>query len=150
MLNFTQNFPSVVGAIYDMRKSYDDVFYVVGCLYLIDAFLFGSIVYLQRRRQQFGGLRPDYNEIAGVVGHGTTQTFKITGNRSFSKGSLGDLANGEAGDGHKTGSGREGAPISPDPFAQQPPPGYNSFCKGEPTHPLAPTFQSSQNYSSLQ
>ena len=46
-----------------------------------------------------------------------------------------------------TGSGREGAPISPDPFA---PPAYNSFRKGEPTHPLAPTFQSSQNYSSLQ
>ena len=130
-----------------MRKSYDDVFYVVGCLYLIDAFLFGSIVYLQRRRQQFGGLRPDYNEIAGVVGHGTTQTFKITGNRSFSKGSLGDLANGETGDGHMTGSGREGAPISPDPFA---PPAYNSFSKGEPTHPLASTFQSCQNYSSLQ
>ena len=140
-------FPPISGAIYDMHKSYDDVFYVVGCLYLIDAFLFGSIVYLQRRRQQFGGLRPDYNEIAGVVGHGTTQTFKITGNRSFSKGSLGDLANGETGDGHMTGSGREGAPISPDPFA---PPAYNSFSKGEPTHPLDPTFQSSQNYSSLQ
>ena len=31
-------------------------------------------------------LRPDYNEIAGVVGHGTTQTFKITGTDPSVKG----------------------------------------------------------------
>ncbi len=136
-----------------MRKSYDDVFYVVGCLYLADCALFGGIVYLQRRREQFGGLHPDYNEIAGVVGgHGTTtQTFKITGNRSLSKGSLGDLANGEAapggdGGGYMTGGAKEGAPISPDPFAHA---GYNTY-KGEPTHPLAPSYHSSQNYNSLQ
>ena len=123
-----------------------------------------------------GSIHPDYNEIAGVVGNThTTQTFKITGNRSFSKGSLGDLANGEAGEGHVTGSGRgELAPISPDPYAHVQQGigggygsgggggnfgggggvggggGYNSFKPGEPKHPLAPSFQSSQNYNSLQ
>ena len=51
------------GAIYDLRKSYDDVFYVVGCLYLIDALLFASIVYLQKRRAQYGGTY-GYNTIA--------------------------------------------------------------------------------------
>ena len=122
------------------------MFYVVGCLYLVDSVMFSSIVYLQKRRAHFGGLHPDYNEIAGVVGHGTTQTVKITGNRSLSKGSLGDLANGEAGDGHMTGSGREGAPLSPDPYA---PAAYNSI-KGEPTHPLAASYHSSKNYNSLQ
>ena len=141
---------NVSGAIYDLRKSYDDVFYVVGCLYLADTVLFGSIVYLQKRRAQFGGLHPDYNEIGGVVGQGTTQTFKITGNRSLSKGSLGDLAAaGEPGDGHVTGSGHhEGAPLSPvDHYAA--PPAYNTY-NTQPTHPLAPNYHSSQNYNSLQ
>lgn len=134
------------GAIYDLRQSYDDVFYVVGCLYAIDAVIFAGIVYLQQRREKYGGLYPaDYDEIAG----NTTQTFKIHGMHSMSKGSL---ANGEPGPLEGGMKPADGGIMSPDPYAppSYPPPSYNSMNNKGDTHPLAPQFHSSQNYNSLQ
>jgi len=76
--------PFFSGAIYDYRKSYDDVFYVVGALYVIDVVIFAAIPFVKRRRERMEA-KTDYNEITGIVGD--KQTFKIT-NRSVSKGSL--------------------------------------------------------------
>lgn len=39
------------GAIYDIRHNYDDVFYVVGAVFVIDAVLFGGIVVLQKWKE---------------------------------------------------------------------------------------------------
>ncbi len=131
----------ISGAIYDWRHSYDDVFYILGVLYAIDAGIFGLIAWMSRRRASFGGsLRQNYDEIGG---QNTTQTFKITGMRSVSKSSL---ANGDAGDlgqGHMTGRS-EGAPLSPDSYAPQ----YSSMAKDPDSHPLAqpPQFTGGQGY----
>ncbi len=82
------------GAIYDLRKSYDDVFYVVGAIYVVDAFIFAGIPLMDKYREA-RGLKPGpspYEDIdAAAIGE-HTQTFRIT-KRSLSKSSL---VNGEA------------------------------------------------------
>ena len=45
-------FSSFEGAVYDMRHSYTDVFFVVGCVYLVDTAVFGAIPIIQRRRER--------------------------------------------------------------------------------------------------
>lgn len=79
--------PSFSGAIYDFRKSYDDVFYVVGVLYLIDAAFFAGVPFLKNRR--LARERMESNEFTGIVGEQHKQTFRIT-KRSISKSSLVD------------------------------------------------------------
>lgn len=76
-----------LGFIYDFRKSYDDVFWVVGGVYVIDVVLFASIPWIKWRRERNEASKLDYNEIAGVVGQ-HRQTFKI--GKSHSKSSLKD------------------------------------------------------------
>ena len=85
------------GAIYDFRKSYDDVFYVVGVLYLIDAAFFAAIPFIKNRRL---AREREANELTGIVSEEHKQTFRIT-KRSISKNSLGD---GDAGVASEYGS----------------------------------------------
>ncbi len=75
----------ISGFIFDFRESYDDVFVTIGCVYILDTFLFAMIAYLQHKRAR-QAKQLDYNEISGIVG--SKQTFKISTKRSVSKSSL--------------------------------------------------------------
>ena len=75
-----------------MRKSYDDVFYVVGALYFINTVIFGAIPLMDRYRRSRKKL--DYNEIAGAVDQ-HKQTFRII-KRSVSGNSVGNTEETEA------------------------------------------------------
>ena len=65
---------SALGAVYDLRHSYDDVFYVVGVLYVIDAFVFGAIPIIKRYRSHVEKL--NYTDIDSSEYH--RQTFRIS------------------------------------------------------------------------
>ena len=81
--------------IYDWRRSYDDVFYVVGVLYVIDAFIFAAIPFLDRYQERHGlGIFAEKDANGGQY---TQQTFRIT------KGSLStsSLVHGDQADGVK-------------------------------------------------
>lgn len=72
------------GTIYDFRKNYDDVFYVTGAVYILDAIMFASIPLVGYYRRKHAPAS-DYNEIQGLDYSKTT--LKIT-NRELSKNSL--------------------------------------------------------------
>jgi hypothetical protein len=84
----------IAGAIYDIRQLYDDVFYVVGALYVLDAIIFACIPALDWWRRYTG--QTTYDDIAGL---GTasagqqTHTVKVP-QRSVSRGSLANEADG--------------------------------------------------------
>lgn len=65
------------GAVYDFRKQYDDVFYVIGCIYVVDAILFALIPILQNRRRRRNAAMGNFNEFTGIIGTEHKQTFKI-------------------------------------------------------------------------
>ena len=73
----------VLGAVYDLRHSYDDVFYVVGVLYVIDAFVFGAIPMVKRYRSYID--KKNYADIDSSEYH--RQTFRIS-KQSLSQSSL--------------------------------------------------------------
>ncbi|ELT90070.1 hypothetical protein CAPTEDRAFT_218721 [Capitella teleta] len=85
--------PFFSGAIFDIRKSYDDVFFVVGALYMINTFIFALIPYFGWRRRRKQQESESYTEIHGMVATNYRETYKISSMRSLSKGSL---ANGDA------------------------------------------------------
>ena len=78
------DYACISGFIYDFRKSYDDVFYVVGCLYIIDTVVFALIPILKKRRERRE--RTECNEFSGIISN--KQTFRISTKRSVSKSSL--------------------------------------------------------------
>ena len=138
-------FISLSGAIYDYRKSYDDVFYVVGALYVIDAVIFASIPFVDKYRKRSGKL--NYADIPGGVGQqNETQTFRIT--KSVSKSSLvnGDADGNVAVDGYGTGSSADRARSVP---PQRPPqPQLRRPTEDSPLNPFRESYgrETSQPY----
>lgn len=96
--------------MYDIRKSYNDVFIVDGFLYLANTLIFVAIPYFQRKRSYT--MRSDYNQIVGMTSssaqqHMSMRTVKVQ------RGSLGDdddvvsAPNGNYGD-YGTTNGKTG------------------------------------------
>ena len=82
----------ITGAVYDIREKYDDVFYVVGALYMVDAIIFAAIPGLEWWRRYTG--QSTYDDIAGMgAGAGQTHTVKVP-QRSISKNSLANETEG--------------------------------------------------------
>ena len=73
------------GAIFDIRGLYDDVFYVVGALYVLDGIIFAAIPGLEWWRNYTG--QTTYDDIAGMSSGQQTHTVKVP-QRSVSKNSL--------------------------------------------------------------
>lgn len=40
----------ITGVVYDIRQSYNDVFFVVGAVYAVNTIVFAAICIIQRRR----------------------------------------------------------------------------------------------------
>ena len=75
------------GAVYDYRKQYDDVFYVIGVIYVIDALLFSCIPLIQYLRGKKSNHFGNCNEFTGIISIENKQTFKVP-QRSVSNSSL--------------------------------------------------------------
>jgi len=72
---------TTTGAIYDINKSYTDVFIVVGCVYIVATLVFGAIPLLQYLRQRSSPV----DEMNGAT---KFETFRISTKRSTSRGSI--------------------------------------------------------------
>ena len=72
---------ATAGAIYDVNKSYTDVFLVVGGVYIVATIIFGSIPLLQYFR---AGSSP----VDDLNGATRFETFRISTKRSTSRGSI--------------------------------------------------------------
>jgi hypothetical protein len=68
------------------------VFYVVGALYFLNTVIFALIPFFDWRRKKKAESEP-YAELHGMVATNYRETYKISGMRSLSRGSL---ANGDA------------------------------------------------------
>ncbi|XP_023931913.1 monocarboxylate transporter 13-like [Lingula anatina] len=68
--------PFFSGLIYDLRHSYDDVFYVNGGIFAVDLFVFGAIAALQKYRQYKGQF--EYEEIDGDAMTSSTSDYERT------------------------------------------------------------------------
>ena len=124
------------GAIYDYRKSYDDVFYVVGALYVLDAIIFGLIPWMDTYRAKMGIKTGSYDEIHGAVDQ-HTETYRIT-KRSLSKSSL---VNGEP-DGGVGGTIEYGTMSAPNAEPPPPKPNHPDFSSQDvPTKPTNPFYR---------
>jgi len=80
---------TTAGAIYDVNKSYNDVFLVVGGVYVVATLVFGAIPVLQYLRH--GSLPVD--EMNGAT---KFETFRISTKRSTSRGSIANGVDGAA------------------------------------------------------
>lgn len=77
------------GAVFDLHESYTEVFFVVGCVYIVDTVIFAAIPLIQSRRESQRKSSSSFDDLKG----GTRfETFRISAKRSISKSSL---ANGE-------------------------------------------------------
>ena len=74
-------YDDAAGAIYDINKSYTDVFMVVGGVYVVATIVFGAIPALQFLRQRSAPV----DELNGAT---KFETFRISTKRSTSRGSI--------------------------------------------------------------
>jgi len=82
--------PFFSGFIYDFRKSYDDVFYVVGVLYFLDVFIFAGIPGMAWWRKKHAQQTAYTDALNSQNGQNETQTYRIRGS-----GSQSSLVNGD-------------------------------------------------------
>jgi len=80
---------TTAGAIYDVNKSYTDVFLVVGGVYIVATIVFGAIPLLQYMRQRSWPA----DEMNGAT---KFETFRISTKRSTSRGSIANGIDGPA------------------------------------------------------
>lgn len=92
-----------IGAVYDIRENYDDVFFVIGSIFIMSSLLFASIPLIQKHRERSeaaavtaGGSHR--GETVGIIRPEHKQTSKIP-QRSVSKASLGNESGGGGGGG---------------------------------------------------
>ena len=78
---------TTAGAIYDLNKSYTDVFIVVGCVYIVATLVFGAIPLLQFLRERSSPV----DEMNGAT---KFETFRISTKRSTSRGSIANGVDG--------------------------------------------------------
>ncbi|CAH1775326.1 unnamed protein product [Owenia fusiformis] len=76
--------PLFSGTIYDIRQSYDDVFYVIGTLYLLGTVIFGTIILIGRLRDKN---KLEYEEFNDEPVTNYKDTFRVT-KRSISTGNM--------------------------------------------------------------
>ena len=75
---------SLVGAVYDIRENYDDVFFVIGTIFILSSVIFALIPIIKNYREKHP---TNFSEGSNIIRSEHKQTFKIS-QRSISKGSL--------------------------------------------------------------
>ena len=80
------------GAVYDIRQNYDDVFFVIGSIFVVASVIFGAIPFVKRHSEQRaaanrGDAPASATERTYIVGD-TKQTFPLPAHGSISKNSL--------------------------------------------------------------